>query len=177
MRLKIITPVSRPQLLPKIELSLACLVGHFDFEWLRITDDKGPDIGGGRKRNAGLEQIKDDDCWVYHLDDDTVLHPLFGQSAKETIVANPLAKVIIFSTQLYPDNGVRLDIEKLDSVGIGNIDTGQVLIHSDMRDIRWLENDYHSDGHYIIEVVQRAAEVSFCRVPCVVYNALEAWRR
>lgn len=175
INLKIITPVSRPHLLSLIKESLQSLYEYFEVEWFPISDDLGNDLGGGRKRNVGLELACRSDCWIYHLDDDTKIHPDFAKALSDAIYSNVNAKLFVFRYQFTSDNSLRLHIKSPEDIRVGYCDTQQFVILSEVtKDIRWHENNYLSDGIYFEEIMKAISpkDIAFIDTNCCIYNAL-----
>jgi hypothetical protein len=159
VKLTIITPSCRPD-------NLKYLMDSIDFnyidEWIIIYDaDKvvnlkkqfnnpkinecfyrfgGPCVAGHPLRNYGLSQIKNQDTFVYFLDDDNIIH-------SDLYKLLNVAKKNFF----YTFNQINGYIGN--NINIGRIDTAMFLIHYNLiKDIKWKDNIYHADGIFIMDI-------------------------
>jgi hypothetical protein len=110
---------------------------------------------GNAQRNFALDYIKDDDCYVYFLDDDNSIHPDLYK------LLNNLDdnKIYTFgqkrSVSIFP----YVDVLKGDIIEVYKIDTGMILIDNKLiHDIRWRINKYNADGYFIKECFIKNAE-------------------
>jgi hypothetical protein len=169
--LYIVTPVSRPENLGRVALSFRNLVNFFEVRWLPIFDNLGPDLGGGRKRNTALNQIVEPG-WIYFLDDDNQIHPLFPSLLSSAISHHPTARMFVFH-QANADGSPRIGF-CVDEVRCGTFDTARFLVHSEaVGEARWPENDYFTDSHFAAHLVNvlHIQPVFLPEIACY-YNAL-----
>lgn len=163
-KLTIITPCSRPENIMKIKNSI-----DFNFvdEWIIVYDktkiengykqfnlienseindkkikeyvysDGG--ISGNTQRNYALQNITNEDTFIYFLDDDNIIHPNFFKFFK-----------FVEKNKLYTFNNTNK--LKGNIVQVGKIDTAMFLIHHNLcKNIFWQPDYYDSDGRYIEE--------------------------
>lgn len=139
-----------------------------------ISDESG--ISGNPQRNYGLDKVTSG--WVYFLDDDTTIHPdlystleplsddhdFFHFSQCESTY-NPTLPLH------HPDNGCRSSGE---SCLNGDIDTGQVMVHSSViQGVRWINNLYHADGVWIEQIYKQVNNPLWIDKLLCIYNKLE----
>src|SRR5437762_13965969 len=154
MILYVITPVSRPSNLSRLGESIASAAGKsFDVRWIAVFDDLGEDVGGARKRNAGLElALAGPPGWLYFLDDDNLLHPQFPAAVSTAIAELPEVKAFCFR-QLLGNCGPRGETYE-PRVEQGRIDQGQFVVHaSAIGTNRFIEREYANDYYVIRSVV------------------------
>ena len=160
-KITIITPCSRPNNIKKIIDSI-----NFDYidEWIIVydgskitsfepmnefnekikqyiyTDLNG--ISGNPQRNYGLLQVKNPATFIYFLDDDNIIHPDLYKLLNNIEPGN-----IYTFNQLNRLNG--------NQIQIGKIDTAMFLFDfslNDVKEIKWVNNDYMADGQYILNI-------------------------
>lgn len=158
-KMTLITPSIRPWNLPKIRDSI-----DFDYvdEWIIVYDgskitenpkvfakEKNPKIkeyihtsegmSGNPQRNYALDQIQNEDTYLYYLDDDNVMH-------------RDLYKLfdIIDDGKLYTFDQEKGLVGR--SITINQIDTAMFLIDFKLcKKVRWVLNVYAADFFYINE--------------------------
>ncbi len=163
-KLTIITPCSRPENIMKIKNSI-----DFNFvdEWIIVYDktkiengykqfnlienseindkkikeyvysDGG--ISGNTQRNYALQNITNEDTFIYFVDDDNIIHPNFFKFFK-----------FVEKNKLYTFNNTNK--LKGNIVQVGKIDTAMFLIHHNLcKNIFWQPDYYDADGRYIEE--------------------------
>jgi hypothetical protein len=156
-KITIITPCIRPENLKTIKNSLDFNCIH---EWIIVYDNvslqKNFDHeqiseynytclegrSGNPQRNYALTKIKNENTYIYYLDDDNIVHPdLF----KLNLNSN---KIYTFN-QLNKDGTIRL---KGNCINIGKIDTAMFLVYYPLvKETKWILDIYEADGHYILE--------------------------
>jgi hypothetical protein len=193
--LHIITPVSRPGNLEKLQQSIG--PGYYPdmylFWWQMLDTSEFPSAGpllsdwikeflvpsvfngktlsvaGNAQRNAALEQIKDG--WVYFLDDDTTMHPDLLRTIAP--ILNGIPGCCLVFNQDWPDGSSRCTVSP-SNMHQGTVDTGQVVLAREaIGDLRWDADKYHSDGPFI-ESVFRAQPEAFIWInrTLAIYNNL-----
>ena len=159
-KMTIITPSIRPHNLLKIRESI-----NFDYidEWIIVYDGnkinenpqlfkndffnnkineylyKGDGCSGNPQRNYALNNIKNENTFLYFLDDDNMIH-------------EDLYKLfdIIDDDKFYTFD--QKDRINGDCIEIYHIDTAMVLLDFNIcKNIRWKIDLYNADGHYIKE--------------------------
>lgn len=165
MRIKIITPCSRPENLKWMlgnilhlkekewyiihdakEISNAEI---YNFDWIHQVAVKGG-VSGNLQRNFALDVIHEtgEACFIYVLDDDNILHPDFNTEIEKLQIENPNKKGFIFSQQLKTH--VRNNNEN--NITECNIDQAQFILHSDLyKDVRYNQH-YNADGQLIEKI-------------------------
>ena len=165
--LYIVTPMTRPQNLSRIAETVAAL--PFDVRWVVIPAGRSPSYGGPERMRA-FEAIPPN-AWVWCLDDDTVVHPEFGQWLARAASLNPCPGRIVFG-QANADGTHRLDPEP--SPTVGTIDTGQVVFRRRLADgIEW-GPEYDADGRFFeaMSMWDQAGHVACVPHDVTIYNAL-----
>ncbi len=176
--LAVITPVSRPWLLPKVAASLVFLEPWVNYQWFPIIDTKGADVSGGRKRNVGIDAALSwrRDIWIYQLDDDNVISPGFAGAFITALRKQPTVDIVLFPNILL-HNGSRHGtdgLRHLDHVVQGRVDTAQYVVRAAFAgDLRY-ELVYASDYIYLKALADRAPKpsVAVAEDAFVYYNAL-----
>lgn len=191
MFITIITPCSRPHNLPKLYES----INIPNYRWMVlfdglhidtiptdlpptiephiVTDENG--IVGNPQRNYALDKVTSG--WVYFLDDDTILHPdlyptleplsddhdFFHFSQYESTY-NPSLPLH------HPDNCCR---SSGNNCVRGDIDTGQVMVHSSViQGVRWVNNLYEGDGVWIEQIYKQTKSPLWIDKLLCIYNKL-----
>jgi SAM-dependent methyltransferase len=159
-KITIITPSIRVNNLLKIRETL-----NFDFidEWIIVYDEnkilqnpklflndlnsdkiseylyKGNGISGNPQRNFALKNIKNEDTYLYYLDDDNIIH-------------NDLYKLLnVIGDQKICTFNQKNRING-DEISVGKIDTAMFLIDYKLcKSILWIDDKYEADGYYIKE--------------------------
>jgi hypothetical protein len=103
---------------------------------------------GNAQRNYALDFIKDEDCYVYFLDDDNSIH-----NDLYKLIANlEDNKMYTFGQKRNESVFPYIDILRGDKVNIYRIDTGMLLIDNGLiGNIRWKIDKYSADGYFIKE--------------------------
>lgn len=99
----------------------------------------GEGISGNPQRNFALSKVRNDNTYLYYLDDDNIIHPgLF--KLLNLIDKN---KMITFDQE----NGL-----KGNNISVNNIDSAMLLIDYNLcKNIKWINHLYNADGYYIKE--------------------------
>lgn len=164
--LHIVTPVSRPDNLPRLYRSIRLGFRHTLPAWWVIFDPQVPSpplptdwrhigfwgVGPGHRgavgypqRNWALDQIGSG--WVYFLDDDNLIHPNLEKAWSEALLACPGRAWYIFR-QVRADGSLYLAPHCPPRVGA--IDVGQVLIRREaLGTWRFEEHRYDADGRLL----------------------------
>lgn len=143
---------------------------HADEPWIRHELECETGVGGYPQKNRGLELCQPG--WVYFLDDDNGILPCFGLFIRGCLIAFPDARGFVFD-QMHPDGTLRLRADPERCV-VGNVDQGQVLLHTDViNQIRHPVGDYAADGHFIVQVRESSPEkLRFINLPATGFNLL-----
>lgn len=158
-KITIITPCCRPTNLIKLKESIDF---RYVDEWIIVYDGTkiyenpntfqseknnkikeyvyaGNGISGNAQRNFALDQIKNEDTYLYFLDDDNLIHSDFYKLLK-----------VIDDGKIYTFNQENRLIGNMIQAGL--IDTAMFLIPYKLcKNIRWIEDRYDADGCYITE--------------------------
>jgi hypothetical protein len=169
IKITIITPCSRPYNLDKIYESL-----NFDYidEWIIVYDAKVVNplqekfksntyahkikefiytedncSWGNAQRNYGMSVVKNNDTYIYFLDDDNIIHSnLYNFLARVESPATDKDKKIytfIQNNQGHFSTGDRLYV--------GGLDTALFLIHIDLcKDIKWDISRHEADAIFFL---------------------------
>jgi hypothetical protein len=173
MNLHIITPVTRPENLPRILRSIEdSSIPQFDIDWYVVFDcasshmiisnenigtiyeefkSKENQICGYVQRNHALDQIADG--WVYFLDDDTIMHKdmlthFFSEYDEfhTCYLFTSKSKDMNFYCELEDD---------FTNVAPNRIDIGQFIIKREtIGNTRFREDIYNADGYFINQIFQ-----------------------
>ncbi len=113
---------------------------------------KGEGISGNPQRNFALNQINNDNTYLYYLDDDNLIHPNFYKLLN--IIENN--KIYTFNqkrpTNIYP----YVDLLKGNNIELFKIDTAMFLIDYKLcKNIYWILDKYNADGYYIKECYEK----------------------
>ena len=148
----IITPCTRKENLEKIKKSI-----NFDrlAEWIIIYDSKNqenyfndPKISeysyhlpesmmGNAQRNYGLDRVKNENSYIYFLDDDNIMH-------------QDIFELSLVPDKIYTFN--QCDGMFGNHIKVRYIDTAMFMVYfPNINKIKWLLNKYESDGIYIQE--------------------------
>lgn len=197
--LNIITPVSRPDNLPRIRQSILTAINRcqdWQVKWYVVFDaveinplplENAPNleivklaspsvvngtqvsVSGNAQRNLALDQAKDG--WVYFLDDDTVFHPDLLKHVGPVCSLNPGANIIV--SQSFNDGSYRM-VAAPENVRLSKIDSGQALLTRDFIGTkRWQLMRYEADGVFLCELYQSAPDrFQFMHLGLCVYNVL-----
>ena len=176
--LAVITPVSRPWLLPQVAASLAFLAPWVGHQWFPIVDDQGPDEGGARKRNVGVHAALTSfpSAWIYQLDDDNIVSPSFAKGFVDALAQQPNAELVLFPNIVTAHGRPHgtAGLRRLDQVSLGKVDTAQYVVRGSLiRELRYtpcFETDFvylRSIADLLEKPIVAVAENAF-----VTYNAL-----
>lgn len=146
MKLTLITSLMRPGNLPRLQASIENSLGAaVPWHWIVIADGKFvpgyaavPQVKahvllrhipinsyGFLEKNAALDLIEED-TWVYFQDDDTEMHPAFGELFLKSLLEKPDARGMVFG-QILPDGSLRRPQPGLDNY-MGKIDMCQYVL-------------------------------------------------
>lgn len=183
--LHIITPLNRPNNLFDVAVSIAesGLTQHFALTWwvmlngppvraghgmgmagadVRMVsspasglDAEGKPAFGHAQRAHALDLIEGDG-WVWVLDDDNLVHPLFASRLAELIAADPSAGAFVFG-QLRAD-GRTLTPHPL-NLSPGYVDTAQYVIRRDVIGEERIRPVHADDGAFVGRVYAAHPEV------------------
>lgn len=186
-KLTVVTAGSRPINTLAIQESLKSLREHFDVDWVYSMDESyvsptdllvKPDIiigsptdhFGIRQKNLGMYIAQN--SWVYFLDDDNIIHPLFAATLKGLISSFPDKKAFLFNQQ-NKDGSIRVISDKIE---FGHVDTASFVVHkSIIGDATWFRDQYIEDFNFINQVYQKHPDAFyFSNLPCVYFNYLRS---
>jgi hypothetical protein len=146
---------------------------NFKIQPILSSVDKA--IAGHAHRNIVLEEIKKqyEDIWVYNVDDDNILHDNFAKFFAINEGYLNQCSGLIFS-QIMKDGRLRLEADK-DRVVVCHVDTAQLVFRlKDLGDLKYIENDYCADGHFINAFYEANKErVYIEKIPLCYYNYLK----
>lgn len=156
------------------------MLKDIDAELLNRLDDENTTLHFRKGDGWGLSQlnpiIQQCDGWIYHCDDDNIIHENFYETIERTYAEWSHAKAFIFSQQVDGKDFSRLDIREArpENVKVQKIDLAQWLIHSDLHQDWEYGSGYTADGQFI-EAVYSAESDQFVFIPDVIshYNYLE----
>ena len=158
MKLTIITPCCRPENLIKLKDSI-----EFNLidKWIIVYDTSKNrtytmqfqdhskilelecntlGAAGHPQRNYGISHVEDG--YIYMLDDDNIVHPDFWKLC-----------VTFEMPYFYTFNRVHKSITYGCYLQTGRIDTAMFCVNKEhIRDIRWREDLYEADGHFIMDI-------------------------
>lgn len=151
-----------------------------DAEILNRLDDDNTHLHFMRGDGWGLSQlnnlIKEQIGWIYHVDDDNIIHDDFYATILKTHKENKDAKAFIFSQYVGGKDfsGVEIRHALPENVAVGKIDLAQWLIHSDLHANYEYGSGYTADGNFIVNMYSNEADkfVFIDKVLCH-YNYLE----
>ena len=151
-----------------------------DADILNTLDDGSVQFHFRKGDGWGLSQLNNLihslEGWIYHLDDDNILHPEFYTELSKVVAENSKTKGIIFSQKISHRDftGLRTREAKPENVKVRHIDLAQWLIHSDLHKDYSYGSGYTADGEFI-EKIYNANVKSFVihnKILCY-YNHLE----
>lgn len=159
--INIATSCSRPQNLHSIFKSI-----NFTCKWYIVFDYKKENLNinnlnflfkdwiildyleekpwGYPQKNFIINKIQDG--FIYFLDDDNLIHPLFYKTTIKIINENKNVKAIFYSQKL--DNNVTRKVHH-ESVRAFSIDQAQFLLHRSLIAEKRYGNEHHADGNFI----------------------------
>jgi len=170
-KMTIITPSIRPENLIKIKESI-----NFDYinEWIIVYDGKkikenpklfndnlkikeyvytfiegkGQEVCGHAQRNFALDNIIEEDTYIYYLDDDNIIHPDL-YNLLDNIENN---KIYTFDQKRPKDVFPFKEYLQGNKIELFAIDTAMFLVDFKLcKNIRWNPYKYFADGIYIME--------------------------
>lgn len=122
------------------------------------------------------ELIQNLDGWIYHLDDDNLLHENFYVKIQEAISNNPKCLAIVFSQKVGGIDFSGVDVREADpkNTVVQKIDLAQWVIHSELHLNNLYGSGYRADGEFIQSLYKENRE-SFIFIKDILcyYNALE----
>ena len=156
------------------------MLKDIDAELLNRLDDENTTLHFRKGDGWGLSQlndiIKSVDGWIYHLDDDNLLHPNFYKSIESNYKKNPDTLAFIFSQWVggIDFSGLEVREAKHENVAVSKIDLAQWLIHSDLHENQEYGSGYVADGEFITQLYKNvASKFTFINEVLCNYNALE----
>ena len=180
MNINIITRCSRPHNLLQIKDSIFKTIRHIDtkIKWhivfdtetlkdidaqlLEQLDQKNIKLYFRKGDGWGLSQLNELihslEGWIYHLDDDNILHPDFFTFCHENIDKN--IKCLIFAQQVDDKDFTGLDVRDATPkhIKVGHIDLAQWVIHSDLHKKYTYGSGYTADGEFIENLYQQESK-------------------
>lgn len=167
--LYVVTPVMRDNNLSAIGGNLRIVCDAFNLRWLPVLYGAGGNADAAGKRNIALEMIVEPG-WVYHLDDDNLIHPNFPGSLTRAIDAHPDAKIFLFP-QVRSDGSWFM---RRPTIRRFRVDTGSYVVHSTLsRWARWSSADMPTPDYWWIKrICDQGYEPVFVDDGLCYYNAL-----
>lgn len=151
-----------------------------DAELLSYLDSKNVNLHFKEGDGWGLKNlnkiIQSLHGWIYHCDDDNIIHPKFYQKILDFIKHNKHKKALIFSQQVSGKDftGLQIRLAKPENVKVKRIDLAQWIIHSDLHKGREYGSGYLADGEFIESLYQDFPEdFEFIDDIICYYNFLE----
>jgi hypothetical protein len=125
---------------------------------------KVPDsISGNGQRNFALDLVRQGH--VYFNDDDTCLHPELWNSIKGLSLIDFISFRQVFPNGAHRLSGDRVEVCHIDSHNF-------VASMSAIGSTRWVLGDYCADGHFAVEVYQKAQSSVWLDSVLSTYNVL-----
>lgn len=151
-----------------------------DAELLSRLNEGGTILHFMKGDGWGLSQlnslIKKLDGWIYHLDDDNIMHPNFYSTIENFYKKNKDAKAFIFSQYVGGKDFSGLDVREAhhENVKISKIDLAQWIIHSSLHVYYEYGSGYVADGTFITNLYKNEKRhfVFINEILCY-YNHLE----
>ena len=168
--LYLITALLRTEHLAQIGKTIEPLQDYFNVQWLCVWQQ----TTGCEKRNAALATIYTSDRpgWLYHLDDDNIIHPTMPKALHDAITQHPQCKVFLFP-QRKRNGGWHV---RAPAIVPCRVDTGSYVAHSTAaQGIYW--EQYISTKHrkipdywWIKRVVDKGHTPTLITTGCTYYN-------
>ncbi|GIW59045.1 MAG: hypothetical protein KatS3mg087_0111 [Patescibacteria group bacterium] len=185
LELHIITPVSRPHLLPQIADSIREGFKQIKPVWYCCFDKNIPIVDKPLGINiAYWDAVKESGCWgyncrnqilnlfksgwVYFLDDDNLIHPNMEEVFLRALEAYPECRWFVFR-QIRSSGDIYL--YETDQPRLGTIDMGQCILDRELIGGLQFENKYAADGVFYEQLAQRYKPIAISEA-AVYYNAL-----
>lgn len=190
----IITPCTRPKNLGIMYESILNALPNKDFVWHVVFDthvlkqgehdavpsfpqvytyEYGPEDGvaGKAQINYILDHLSNTtDTWVYVLDDDNILHPVFGRAVNSFIESKQPQRALCLMQQVTPDHFRTVEPARVKATFI---DQAQYVLHRSLIGDRRYRQDYCGDGQFIEQIYQDFPdEFAFLNYPASYYNYL-----
>lgn len=154
------------------------ILKDIDAELLNRLNDDNTTLHFRKGDGWGLSQlnplIQELEGWIYHVDDDNILHENFYKTILDNIKED--SKAFIFSQKVGGIDFTGLDVReaKPEHVKVQEIDLAQWLIHSDLHKGNLYGSGYTADGEFIEKLYQNNKN-SFVFIEDILcyYNALE----
>lgn len=150
MRLHILTPSARPQLLAGISASIYTAQKHgWDINWYVFMKGPTHDYFAVSQINKFLHEMKDNtEDWFYILCDDNLIHPAMFTRTEEYIKAYPESRVLCWHIERHDNPGLVYPGSP-ETIKPGGIDASQVLIKcGSYGGLKW-EPIFAGDGIFI----------------------------
>lgn len=197
MKINIITRCTRVNNLPELKSSIfkrnkpknteiewhivfdTLILKDIDADILNQLDDPNTHFHFRKGDGWGLSQLNDLihslQGWIYHLDDDNIIHPdFYTELAKAT--KDSKIKGVIFSQQVDGKDFTGLKVRQASdkNVKVRHIDLAQWIIHSDLHVDYSYGTGYTADGEFIEDLYKKSKK-QFKIVDKVLcyYNFLE----
>jgi hypothetical protein len=190
VELDIVTPVTRPQNLGEIGMSLKSANHYFDVFWYKIHDCKvggckdipiscihgvpgPPEDAGWTQRNWHLDHGRPQ-AWVYWHDDDTEAHPDLFKDLAESIAINPKLKAIVYAMKYVHLPGQPIMVGQPGNVQIGTISGSMVIFRRDFVQDEKAWPERMADGMFWQKVMRNANldEVLWTNKPYILFNSM-----
>ena len=128
----------------------------------------------------GLSQLNDLiqklEGWIYHLDDDNILHENFYSTIQKESKENSNITAFVFSQKVGGIDFSKVDIREAapENVAVQKIDLAQWLIHSELHLNNLYGSGYRADGEFIESLFKENQDsFKFIKDILCYYNALE----
>jgi len=155
------------------------ILKDIDAEILNRLDEPHTHLYFRKGDGWGLSQLNDLihslDGWIYHLDDDNLIHPNFYNKVYQE-VNNTDLKGIIFSQQVDGKDftGLQVREAKSENVRVQGIDLAQWLIRSDLHKNYSYGSGYTADGEFIEKIfTENTDQFTLIEDVLCYYNFLE----
>jgi glycosyltransferase involved in cell wall biosynthesis len=112
--------------------------------------------------------------WVYHLDDDNLLHPDLYKYLESNL--DTKIKAFVFSQQVDGKDFTGLQYREAspENMKVGKVDLAQWIIHSDLHKDKLYGSGYTADGEFIEKLYsEHSDQFKFIKIILAYYNALE----
>ena len=197
MKISIITRCTRPQNLDLVKESVfnkvpegcsinwhivfdTSILKDIDAELLTRLSNGNTKFHFKKGDGWGLSQlnelIQNLEGWIYHLDDDNLLHENFYVKIQEAISNNPKCLAIVFSQKVGGIDFSGVDVREADpkNTVVQKIDLAQWVIHSELHLNNLYGGGYRADGEFIQSLYKENPEAFiFIKDILCYYNALE----
>jgi hypothetical protein len=169
MKLHVLTAITRLHNVPRIAESLTAAAGYVDLVWHWRFDIERQKVGGQELKNDMIDGITDG--WIWILDDDNLMHPLFCKTLIQTLTAHPDALMIVVG-QVPLGGYIRQAAHQ--NLRVDHVDAAQMIIRRDALGAHRLPLTYAGDGLLAETLAKALPTDQIICIPDVVsyYNRL-----